>query len=154
MRKNWKNYVPPSARDALKACRDYADEKHNLSIERIAALMGLEDHWVLYKWIGSGRMPAILIPTFEHVCKINLYSRWLAASNNRLLIEIPSGRNATAEDIQQLQTQLHEVTGMLMGFYAGNCEAEETLNSIQTSMESLAWHRGNVQLQSQPELEL
>ncbi|WP_420598615.1 hypothetical protein [Neptuniibacter sp.] len=154
MRRSWKNCIPSNVRIALEGCKDYGKEKHNLSVEQIADRMGLADHWVLYKWINEGRMPINMITPYEHACGINLVSRWLAASNNRLLVEIPSGRNADAQDIQELQQQLHKVTGQLMKFYAGNSEAQETLNSIQTSMESLAWHRGNVQQHAQPQLEL
>lgn len=33
-------------------------ERHNLSVERIAERMGLTDHWTVYKWIQTGRIPA------------------------------------------------------------------------------------------------
>ncbi|AOE92049.1 hypothetical protein LBM341_03799 (plasmid) [Ralstonia solanacearum] len=58
-RRNWKRIRPTSLRHALELCKDYAKERHNLSVERIAESMGLADHWTLYKWFQNGRMQAI-----------------------------------------------------------------------------------------------
>lgn len=150
----WKRMQPVNLRDALKLCQRHAKERRNYGIERIAALMGLEDHWSLYKWIANGRMPAVLIPAYEQVCGINLVSRWLAANNGKVLIDVPSGRTSSAHDIQQLQAVLHEAAGALMAFYADDQEASATLAAIQAGLEELTWHRGNVQQHAQPQLEL
>ncbi|HII2941682.1 TPA: hypothetical protein ACY17N_004677 [Pseudomonas aeruginosa] len=150
----WKRAQPISLRDALKMSQQHAKERFNFSIERIAALMGLEDHWALYKWIANGRMPAVLIPAYEQACGINLVSRWLASSGGKLLIDIPTGRTSSAHDIQALQAVLHEATGKLMAFYSDNTEASATLAAIQAGLEELAWHRGNVQQHAHPQLEL
>jgi phosphate/sulfate permease len=152
--RQWKRVQPSTLRDALKLCQQHGRERHNLSIERIAALMGLEDHWALYKWVANGRMPAVLVPAFEAACGINLVSRWLAASAGKVLIEVPTGRAATAHDTQRLQEILTETTGTLLAFYAGKNDAQDTLAALQNAMEELAWHRGNVQQHGQPQLEL
>ena len=154
IRRNWKRWQPATLRDALKGCKDFALERHNLSVERIAERMGLEDHWALYKWIANGRMPAVLIPAYEQACGINLVSRWLASSGGKLLIDTPTGRTSSAHDIQALQAVLHEATGKLMAFYSDNTEASATLAAIQAGLEELAWHRGNVQQHAHPQLEL
>lgn len=151
--RRWKHYQPSTLRDALKGCKDHARERFNLSSEQIANRIGLVDHWVLYKWIQNGRMPIPMLQVYEQACGINLVSRWIAASDGKLLIDIPSGRCADAKDIQGLQQQLHEVTGLLMAFYNGESNAEETLGGIQSAMQSLAWHRGNVQQHAQPQFE-
>ncbi|HEY0286277.1 MAG TPA: hypothetical protein VGC62_04605 [Pseudomonas sp.] len=153
-RRNWKRVQPPTLRDALKLCQQHARERHNLGIERIAERMGLPDWSALYKWIANGRMPAVMIPAYEQVCGINLVSRWLAASSGKLLIDIPAGRASSPQDIQKLQAVLHEATGALMAFYADDLEATATLAAIQSGLEELAWHRGNVQQYAQPQLEL
>lgn len=152
--RQWKRAQPINLRDALKMCQQHAKERFNYSIERIAALMGLEDHWALYKWIANGRMPAVLIPAYEQACGINLVTRWLAGSSGKLLIDVPSGRSTSAHDIQSLQAVLHETTGQLMKFYSDDAEASATLASIQAALEELAWHRGNVQQHAHPQLEL
>ncbi len=151
--RRWKHYQPSNIRRALEGCKDHAKEKYNHSVERIAAEMGLSDHWALYKWIQTGRMPAPMIISYERVCGINLVSRWLAAHTGKILVDIPTGRNASAEDIQGLQQQLHDVTGLLMDFYAHKTNAEDTLAGIQNAMQTLAWHRGNVQQHAHPQLE-
>lgn len=115
-RRNWKRLQPSSLRHALELCKDFARERHNLSVERIAEQMGLADHWTLYKWIQNGRMPICLVRAYEAVCGINYATRWLAASGGFLLIDMPTGRNASAEDIQVLQQILNDAIGQLLKF--------------------------------------
>jgi len=153
-KRNWKTAQPSSIRQALEWSLEHAKERQNLSVERIAERMGLANHWALYKWASEGRMPAVSIPAFEHVCGINLVSRWLAATGSKLLIDLPTGRNCNAEDMQELQAVLHTATGVLMAFYNGTADAAATLAAIQAGMEGLAWHRGNVQQHCHPQLEL
>lgn len=153
-KRNWKRVHATSLRDALKLCKDHAQDKHNRSIEQIAERMGLADHWVLYKWIANGKMPAVMIPAYEAACGIDLVSRYLATRAGRMVIDIPRGKRADADDMQALQGVLHEAIGALLKFYGGEQEADDTLAAVQQGLESLAWHRGNVQKTTQPELEL
>lgn len=151
--RNWKRLQPTSLRQALELCKDYAKARHNLSVERIAERMGLTDHWTVYKWIQTGRIPANMIRAYETVCGINYATRWLAASNGSLLIDLPTGRNATAEDMQTLQSVLNDSVGKLLQFYAGKTGAADTLAAIQQAMEGLAWHQVNVKKHGQPEFD-
>ncbi len=153
-RRNWKRLQPSSLRHALELCKDYAKEKHNLSVERIAERMGLADHWTLYKWIQNGRMPICLVRAYEAVCGINYATRWLAASGGYLLIDMPTGRNASAEDIQVLQQTLNDAVGLLLQFHAGKGQEADTLAALQQGLEGLAWHHRNIERHLQPELEL
>lgn len=151
-RRNWKRVTPNSLRDALRLCKDHALEKKNLSVERIADLMGITAD-LLYKWLSNGRLPAMLIPSYEHICGIDFVTRWLAASAGRLLISVPTGRNASATDMQALQEVLNTAVGQLLQFHAGKSEAHDTLAAIQQAMEGLAWHRGNVEKHLAPEFD-
>lgn len=153
MRRNWNRIQPTSLRHALELCKDYAKERHNLSVERIAERMGLTDHWTLYKWFQNGRMPLNLVRPFEVTCGIDYVTRWQAASANKLFIDIPTGRNANASDMQILQELLNTAVGQLLQFYGGKAETSDTLAAIQQAMEGLAWHRGNVEKHAQPELD-
>ena len=137
-RRRWKNVRPTSLRHALELCKDFAIDAHNKSVQRIADEMGLPDHWALYKWLQTGRMPANLIRPYERVCNCDYVTRWIAASAGRLTIEMPTGRNCTAQDTQALQELLTTAAGKLLAFYAKNSEAEETLTAIQAAMEGLA----------------
>ncbi len=153
-KRNWKAAQPSSCCQALEWSLEFAKEKHNLSAERIAERMGQANHWTLYKWVSEGRMPAVLIPAFEHVCGINLVSRWLASTGGKLLVDIPTGRSCTAHDMQELQAVLTTSMGALLAFYNGTSDAPTTLGALQAGLESLAWHRGNVQQPAHPQLEL
>lgn len=152
-RRNWKRIQPHSLRNAMELCKDKALEQ-GLSIERIADRTFLNDHWTLYKWIANGRMPASYIRAFEETCGVDFITRWLAASAGKLLIDIPTGRNASAEEMQVLQGVLNDTVGQLLQFYAGKANTSDTLAAIGQAMEGLAWHRGNVEKHLQPELEL
>ena len=150
MARNWKRVQPNSLRDAMRLCKDHALDKRHYSVERIADLMGITAD-LLYKWLANGRMPAASIPAYEHFCGINFVTRWLAASTGHLMISIPTGRTATAGDINALQELLTAAAGKLIQFYANKADAPSTLAAIQQGMEELAWHKGNVEKHLQPE---
>ena len=152
-RRNWKRWQPSTLRDALKGCKDYALERHNLSVERIAERMGLEDHWALYKWIANGRMPLVLAPAFEHACGINLVARWMAATDGKLLVDIPSGRKAQPADMVELNTGFAHALQLLTDFYASKAAPEAVIAALTAHLQDVAWHRANVAQFSAPELD-
>ena len=154
-RKFWKTYQPTSCRDALHQCKAYAQEARNLSVERIADQMGLPDHWALYKWIESGRFPFVLIPAYESACGINLPSRWLAATQRRLLVDMPVGRAAIEDDLVQLGTGFQQAVQLLSDFYKSNgaTDPAPVLDALRSHLESVAHHHINVAGFSQPELD-
>lgn len=151
MRKNWKTIQPLSLTHALRLCKDYAIERKRLSVERIADLMGVT-HDSLYKWLSTGRMPAILIPAYEHACGIQFITRWLASSSGKLVIDMPTGHAASDEDIQWLHLNFSEATSRLISFYQGLNDAPTTLAALQTILEDLVGHRENVLQYSNPQL--
>lgn len=152
-RRNWKRIHPTSLRQALELCKDHARERLNLSVEQIADRMGVPDHWTVYKWIQTGRIPANMIRPYEMACGIDFVTRWIAASAGCLLIEVPTGRAVTPTDIQALQELLNTAVGQLLQFHSGKAEAADALAAIQRGMEGLAWHKGNVEKHLQPEFE-
>lgn len=153
-KRNWKRVRPTSLRNAMELCKDYAKSVHNLSVEQIAERMGLPDHWALYKWLASGRMPAILIRTFEHACGCHYVTQWITSSAHKLMIDIPKGKRASDADLNELQASITDAVGKLIRFYSGMAEADETVAGLTDVMASLAYHRQNVALQATPELGL
>ncbi len=154
-RRHWKRWQPASLRDALKGCKDFAQERHNLSVERIAERMGLEDHWALYKWIANARMPAVLLPAYEHACGINLVARWMAATDGKLLVDMPRGRQAQAADMVELNTGFAQALQLLTDFYAGGeqADANATLEALRNHLQQVAAHQLNVAGFAEPELD-
>tara|TARA_R110001583_G_scaffold38710_4_gene124859 strand:- start:69 stop:497 length:429 start_codon:yes stop_codon:yes gene_type:complete len=138
----------------MELCMEYSREKHNRSVERIADLMGLGNKWVLYKWLESGRMPAILICPFERACGIDLVTRYMGHSTNKMLIEIPTGKRVTATDLNELQSSFAGAVGLLVEFYERPKGSGETLAALTSLLEDVAWHRKNVEEHMQPGLEL
>jgi hypothetical protein len=152
-RRNWKRVRPCSMVEALRLCKEFAQERHNLSIERIADRMGVT-HDSLYKWLATGRMPAILIPAYELACGCTFVSEWLAASAGKLVINMPTGRSAGQVDMVELNTGFAAALQLLTDFYAGAGKAgpEETLTALTRHLQQVAWHHANVGRHAEPEL--
>lgn len=153
-RRSWKHVRAGSLRQALELSLEHARERHNRSVERVADRMGLASHWTLFKWASNGRIPAVLIPAFEAACGLHLITAYLAGSAGKLLIDVPAGRRASARDINALQASMTDAVGALLRFADGKAEAEETIAALTDTLESLAWHRGNVERAREPELDL
>lgn len=152
--RNWKRLQPHSLRHGMELCLEYARETRRLSVDRVADLIGLANRWTLYKWLESGRLPAVLIRPFEHACGADYVTRYLAATAQRLLIEIPTGRRCDAADINGLQASFTTAVGLLIRFYEGTASAEDTLAALTDALNGLAWHRVNVAKAQAPELPL
>lgn len=151
--RNWK-HPPQSMQEALVACVNFARDKHRRSVEHIAADMGLPNPWALYKWIESGRIPAVLIRPFELACRSHFVTSFLAHASHRLLIDIPTGKLPSQSDLHTLQAASNEAMASLLSFAAGRLTAEDVIASVTTAMEALAYHRENVARHAQPELDL
>ena len=152
-RRAWNKLRPTSLRHAMELCLEYAKAVHNRGVERVAELMGLTSHWVLYKWMESGRMPANLIRSFEFACGCDYVTRWIAHSDHKLLIDIPTGRRATTADLNALQLALNEATGALLRFAQDQVDAQEVLGTVTAALESLAREYHEVAKHAQPELD-
>lgn len=152
--RNWKRVTPRSLRHGMELCLQYAKEKHNLSIERIADRMGLSSHWTLYKWLESGKMPANLIRPFEVACGCTFVTRFIATSAHKLVIDIPSSKPVADTDLLALQTGFNEAVNVLAAFYKGRAEAEEALGELNRLLTDIAGHRARVECAATPELDL
>jgi hypothetical protein len=150
---NWKRYQPKDLRDAFRACKAFARERKHLSVERIADLMGVTAD-CLYKWLADARMPAQSIPVYEHVCGAHFVTEYLAAGCGRMVVAIPPGAPADAEDLAALQGQIAEAVARLIRCYRGDADTAETREGLAGSIRSLAWHRENVAHLGAPELDL
>lgn len=151
-----RRFSPPPAsslRMAFEQDKQNALTKHRRGVERIAELMGVPTH-VIYKWLESCRMPASLLPAWEHATGGSSVIRYLAGQGHRMLLDIPTGRELVATDTQGLQRITHEAIGSLLAFSEGRVSAEETMSALLHAMGALAWHRENVRKAAQPELSL
>lgn len=153
-RRSWKRVQPTSLRHAIELCLEYARDKQNLSVDRVADLMGLSSRWTLYKWMENGRMPAILIRPFEHACGCTFVTQYIAASAHKLVVDIPRGKKAKDSDLLALQTGFNEALNLLASFYQGEAEADETIAALTSAMAEIAGHRENVSKSLAPELGL
>lgn len=153
-RRNWKALQPSSLRHAFELCKDHARERLNKSVEGIAEDMGLADHWVLYKYLQKGSMPANLIRPYELACGIDFVTRYLAASNGRLLVQIATGRKLAHADIVELHEHFAMALKLLTEYYAKPGDPSAALAALTTHMEHVAWHRQNVAQHVNPQLDL
>lgn len=153
-RRNWKMVRPNSAIDALRLCKEYAQEKKNLSIERIADRMGVT-HDSLYKWLASGKLPFNLLLSYELTCGCHFASEWAAASAGKVVINIPTGRAVTQGDLVELNTGFGAALQLLADYYNAphKADASETLAALTSHLQQVAWHHANVGQFANPELE-
>lgn len=151
---NWNKVQPTCITHAIELCSLYAREKRNLSVERIAELMGQPSHHSLYKWMAEGRMPAVLIRPFEHACGVSFVSRYLAHSAQYLTLKIPSGAKCDARDINALQASLTSAVSALIDFHDARLSQVDCNDALTSALENLAWHRANVAKTDCPELSL
>jgi hypothetical protein len=152
--RNWKRVSATSLSNAMELCLEFARDKNNRSVDRIADLMGLANKFTLYKWVESGKLPAVSIRPFEHACGCDFVTRYLAHSASKLLVEIPVGRYAGPEDLQRLTASCNAAVGVLIRFYQGAIDASEASAAVTIAMEDLGWHRVNVAKVQTPELGL
>lgn len=153
MQRNWSRWRPTSLQEAVEGCLRYAQDRHRLSVERLADLVG-ESKWTIYKWVESGSIPARKIAGFEAHCRCCFITFYLAASARRMLVEIPTGRIAQTQDVQKLQQTCHEAIGSLMAFAAGRVDRDTTISALTVAIEQLAAERAHVETTNQPELPL
>ena len=139
---------------ALRLCKEWAQAKRHLSVERIADRMGIT-HDSLYKWLATGRMPAIVIPAYELACGCHYVSEWLAASSGALVVPMPTGRKAEGTELLDMNSSCAAALQLLTTFYAAPQAAntEATLAALRLHLEQVAYHHHNVAQYATPELE-
>lgn len=152
-RKRWKPAQPQSMQHAIRLCLDYALHKHNRSVARIAELIGTTE-WAVYKWMSEGSIPSVRIRPFEFACDATFITNYIATSAQKLVIDIPTGRAGSQDELLDLQNQLNDAVSLLTRFYRGNAEAADVLQGVTLAMQQLAGHRENVCKHDAPELAL
>lgn len=153
MKRNWKRYVPGSTLEAVRACKDYAIERHGLSVERIADRLGVSAD-LLYKWLTNGQMHATLIPAYEGICGCHFISDHFTHAHGKLAVLIPAGRDLDDEDLLAMHQSFSAAMALLAAFYAGRADMPTTQAALTAHMEATAWHRANLAAHEQPELAL
>lgn len=152
-RKRWKHRQPASTQEAIRLCLDYAQHKHNRSVARVAELIGVSE-WVIYKWMSDGSIPSRRIRPFEFACDCTYVTQTIAASAQKLVIDIPTGHSVDQADLLDLQNTLNDAVSQLTSFYRDSAEAAEVMKSLARAMKDLAGHRENVRKSDAPELAL
>ncbi len=151
-RRDWKRLRPHSLVHALRLCKEFALERKNLSVELIANRIGVS-HDSLYKWLATGRMPAVLLPAYELACGCHYATTWLAMSAGKLVIEQPKGKRSTPGDLVEFNTGFAEALQLLGDFHSGKTDADRTLHALERHLEQAAWHHANVATNATPELD-
>jgi hypothetical protein len=149
----WKRVVPNSIPHALQLCKEHAIKKNNQSVPRIADHLG-ESADLLYKWLGTAKMPVNKVIALEQACGINFVTQYLAQSQGFMLVPVPTGRKAENKELVDLQIMMTEVASHLIKFEQGKCEASEAIDAIKVLMQDLAYHEKNVAKVEQPQSSL
>ncbi|MEX0745287.1 MAG: hypothetical protein WD118_06760 [Phycisphaeraceae bacterium] len=152
-RKRWKPVQPQSMQHAMRLCLDYALHKHNRSVSRVAELVGTSE-WSVYKWMSEGSIPSVRIRPFEFACDATFVTQHIAASAQKLVIDIPSGRSCDQDGLLDLQNALNQAVSLLTQFYRGDADTPDVVQGVTRAMQDLAGHRENVCKHGAPELGL
>lgn len=143
--------IPSNFGDALNMCKDHAKIKHNLSVERIADEMGLSTVR-LYQMLDSGDMPISRLLNFQRICRCNYVTRYLAHRDNFMLVKIPTGGKVSDELMLTINKSFHEALNELTEFYTHGQNPDIAIAALTKHMTNIAWHKGNVEKQMQPDL--
>lgn len=144
--------MPTSLRTAFEMDKAHALKHKRLNVERLSELLGTTPA-TLYKWIETDSMPIRMLIAWQHLSGANNVVRYLASREGAVVIQIPTGRTPDADDVHILQATLNGAIGALLDFMAGEADREQCMGKLSTGLESLAWHRANVEKSDQPELE-
>lgn len=143
---------PTSLKAAFEIDKVHARNRHRLSVEHIAELMDLTPG-NLYKQIDDGTMHVSRLLGWAHHTGSDAVVRYLASRIHKVVIDIPTGRRAEADDVHVLQATLNGAVGALLDFMRGDLDRDACMAKLGAGLESLAWHRENVRKADQPELE-
>lgn len=144
--------VPTSLRAAFELDKTHAERHRRLNIERLAELLSVTPA-LLYKWIETDSMPIRAVIAWQHLTGASHVVRYLASRIGAVVVQIPSGRPVSAEDIHDLQAVLNDAPGALLDLRGGRITRDDCVGALTSGIESLAWHRANVEKSEQPELE-
>ncbi len=153
-RRNWKLARPASLVEALRLCVEFAKDRHNLSVERVADRMGAS-HDSLYKWVASGRLPANLLLAFETACGCHFASTWQAMAAGKLVIDMPTGSKASPAELVAVNSCFASALQLLTDFYAAPAKADASLvqAALNAHLAQVAWHHANVGHSGTPEFD-
>lgn len=152
-RRRWKKRYPQSMQEAIRLCLDYAQHRHNRNAKRVADLNGISE-WAVYKWMSEGNIPSRRIPPFEMACDCHYVTEYLGHAAQKVMVDVPRGRDVSQGDLLELQTQLNDVVNQLSRFYREDTGAAPALGALSEAMTALAGHRENVLKHDAPELAL
>ena len=142
-----------SLSDAMDMCMEHALNQHRRPLKRVADLMG-EKYDTLHDWFSKGTLSANKIAPFEHTCGATYVTAWICANAHLLAVEMPSGRQLKETDVLALNQHFAEAMAMLIGYFKGEADQDETIADLDALMGDIGWHRANVERASSPELEL
>ncbi|MBL3601603.1 MAG: hypothetical protein JMN25_17355 [gamma proteobacterium endosymbiont of Lamellibrachia anaximandri] len=153
-RKNWRRCHPTNQQEALRLCLDYAEHRYNRGVQRVAEILGVTE-WAIYGWLKEGSIPGKHVIGFEHACGCSFLSDYWSHAQGNLTIKIPTGRKATAEDINQLNLHLNETVGHILKFHESQSheDANAAIWAISGAMEDLALQQHNLEKVDTPEFD-
>lgn len=152
-KRNWGRLRPVSLAHAFELCGDHASEVLRRPAKVMADLMATPLS-TYYRWISECEMPVNRIRQFETLSGVTFVSDWLAlADGSRMVVAMPTGRGASAEDVAELQRVTADATALLVNCYARRADLETTREAMDLVLVGWAFHRANVMKLAAPELD-
>ncbi|MBQ0796242.1 phage regulatory CII family protein [Zhongshania sp.] len=133
--------------EVLKACCSHAQHTQFVSVKEIAARMGIENKWVLYKWLKDSRLPLSKIIEFERACGCALVTEHLAEQHGCVLTALPNLLPIKPIDVLLLHGEVNQGLTRLIQALRNEPEeagSQEVIDGLNRSIKLLVQVRANL----------
>lgn len=138
--------------EAIERCIEHARDAHYLTIEGIAAKMGLVGgaRWAFYKWLQEGRIPANRINEFESVCHHTAVTRFLARASGQIAAPLLSPETLPQTDLGAAQVALARSMARVTESVHGALPRADAVRALSDAIEVLHALRHKLAGRAQP----
>lgn len=148
-----RNLRPNNIFAAVRLCIDRATEQRR-PYKVVADKMGISED-KLYRWVAEGTIPTHSIRPFEEACGFTYISDYLVmARENKIVITIPTGKNASVADLAELQGTFADVMTLLVRCYQRGEAVAGTVEALSQTILQLVYQRSNVLKMEEPEFDI
>ena len=122
---------------AIRDCLSTAKATRYRNINDVAAAMDVSRE-VLYKWVQTGRIPAVQVPAFEQACADASLTRALAAAQGYLLVPATADSQTPELALATVQSQVAAALLAAATAQVDTAQAGQAVRSITQAIDGLA----------------
>lgn len=122
---------------AIDSCIAHAKLELYRDIGDVAEAAGV-NKWVLYKWVQTGKVPAVHIPAFERACGVTHLSKCLAGASGQLVIQAPRPDGYSQLDWAKAQWEVAKAMAEAAAAALDPEKNKDALRAVNLAMDALA----------------